>query len=177
MDNIMSHTSGKWNDLIMPVVGLGVSSTVPSPQAFLTNLSAYGFQRADQLYGCFEILHDYKEGSNLRFHIHWAPSSINNGNVVWQLDLSCANVNYVLPATELLTKTEAACGVANTHQLTEFEPILSGTGKKIGCIVPFRLRRGEAGDGDTFTGLAIALSIGVHYECDGIGSNQIFIKN
>jgi hypothetical protein len=173
----MSHTSGKWNDLIVPVVGLGKSSTVPSPTDFLTNLSSYGFQRGDQLYGCFEIPHDYKEGSNLRFHIHWIPSTTDTGSVVWILDFSCANANDVFPATENLKKTVAAAGAANTHQLSELAPIVSGTGKKIDSVVPFRLKRGEVADGDTFTGVAIALSVGVHYECDGIGSNQIFIKN
>jgi hypothetical protein len=173
----MSHYSGRWKDLIVPVVGLGTSSAAPSPQAFLTSLSGYGFQRDDYLFGCFEIQHDYNEGSDLRIHIHWAPSSTNTGDVVWHFDYSYANVDDVMPAAARLTVIQAGAGAADTHQLAEFAPVISGANRKIGCIVPFRLTRGSAGDGDTYTAAAIALNIGVHYECDSLGSNQLYIKD
>jgi len=172
----MSHISGTWKDLIIPVVGLGISSATPSPKAFLTLLSSYGFAQEDYLFGCFELQHDYIEGSNISPHVHWAPSSTNAGNVIWHLDYSFAPVNGVFGATTRISVTQAGSGVENTHQLAAF-PDISGAARKVGCIMPFRLSRGSAADGDTYTAVAIALNIGVHYKCDSMGSTQLYTKN
>lgn len=171
----MSHLFAKWKDLILPVTGMGVGGTIPAMTAVTGNINTYGFQTGDYLYGAFEIQHDYLEGSDLYVHIHWAPTTTNTGNCIFEFEYTLANVNATLPGSTTISETQAGSGVALRHQLAEFTTVISGVGRKIGDIVAFRIYRTAAGN--TFTGLALMFSLGIHYQMDVTGSNQRTSKN
>lgn len=171
----MSYLAGKWKDLIIPGAALGAGGAAPALTVLQGNAQVYGFATSEFVYGQFEIQHDYQEGTDITVHVHWAPSSTNAGNVVWDFEYTVANVNGVFPATQTLSVTQAGAGVASTHQLASMSAVLPGTGRKIGDIIAFRLLRNATGN--TFTGTALLLSIGAHYQCDSLGSNQIASKN
>lgn len=171
----MSHFAGKWNDLILPIAGLGKGATAPTVATITGNIEGLRFGTGDYVFGAFEIQHNYKEGTDLYVHVHWSPDSTNTGNCVFEFEYSGSNVGATLPAAQTLTLTQAGSGVINQHQLANGATIIPGTGIKIGEIIIFRLLRSATGN--TFTGNAFVHSIGVHYECDSLGSNQIATKN
>lgn len=171
----MSYSPGKWNDIILPVTGLGNGVVVPAMTNVIGNVSTYGFATGDFFYGAFEIPHNYKEGSDLDVHIHWAPSSTNTGDCVWAFEYTIANKNGTFGATAILAATQAGSGTALKHQYLEFSPTITGTSIKVGAIIMYRLLRNAVGD--TFTGTALGCSLGIHYQCDSIGSNAETTKN
>lgn len=60
------------------------------------------------------------------------------------------------------------------HHLTNIG-IISGATIKIGDIIAFRFYRQNGGT-DTFTGNVFVHSVGIHYECDTIGSRNTTTK-
>jgi len=122
-----------------------------------------------------EILHSYKEGSDITPHIHWMPEDTGSGNVKFSLGYRWANRTDVLPAETIITVTVAAGGVANQMMRTDF-PVISGAGKTIGGRFIWRVFRDPADAADTYTGHAIALDFGLHFEKDTVGSRQITTK-
>jgi hypothetical protein len=167
--------ANKWKDLILPITSVGPGGSNPAATTLLGNVQVYGFQTGDLIQGSFEIQHDYIEGTDLNVHVHWAPSTSNTGAVVFNFEYTVANVGAVYPATTILNQPFTPSGVQAQHQLSAFTTTIPGTGRKIGDVVCFRFLRNATGN--AFTGLALVTSIGVHYQCDCLGSNQIVSKN
>lgn len=134
-----------------------------------------GVAVSEQLFGGFEILHDYKEGTDFTPHIHWMPTTNDAGNVKWFLEYSIKGVGGVFSAPSTLTAVSSAGGIAWTHRMVSFSAI-SGTGILIHSHFMFRLYRVPADEEDTYTNDAALLSFGVHYQIDTLGSRQIFYK-
>jgi hypothetical protein len=122
-----------------------------------------------------EILHEYKEGSDIIAHIHWMPNDTGAGNVKFYLGYRWFNRTNVMSAETVISVTVAAGGVQYQHIRSDF-PIISGTGMKIGSRFVWRVYRDPADVADTYTGEAIALDFGIHFEKDTVGSRQITTK-
>jgi hypothetical protein len=161
----------------MAATNLRPGSTPPAFAAFLGGIYTFRFDAgsADEVHGAVELQHDYREGSNLVFHVHWSPSTTNTGNIVWGVEYTVQNPNGVFAAPTTVAMTPAAAsGTVARHQLNNIVTI-TGTGLKIGAILAFRLYRQNGGT-DTFTGNAFLHSVGIHYECDTAGSRGITTK-
>jgi hypothetical protein len=164
----------QWNDIIMSAVNLRTGNTPPTFAAFQNGVYGYEFINAqsDELHGAFELQHGYKEGTNLDVHVHWSPTNTNTGNCVWNFEYTIANVAGTFGATTTLVTAGGAdlgSGVINSHIYHDIGTI-SGTVPAtihIGAICAFRVSRPA---GDAFTGDAFLHSIGIHYQCDTIGS-------
>lgn len=170
-------TARNWKDLILPAVNLRPGSTPPAFAIFMGGIYASRFDAgiSDMLYGSFELQHDYFEGSDLYFHVHWSPTTTNAGNIVWGVEYTIASPFTVFPATVTVLGTPTpAPGVVNRHQLQNIA-VIPGTGQVIGSIVAFRVFRQNGGT-DTFTGNAFLHSVGVHYSADTLGSRSITSK-
>lgn len=175
----MSYESGVWDDFNLPIIALSNPSATPSTVTLggSGGILVYAFDGSggtDKLYGIIELLHGYKEGSDLRPHIHWAPQTANSGDVQWTLEYA-AQVGGATPSNTIITAVQAAGGVAWAHQHVEF-PVISGTGLKIGTQISFAISRVSGNPADTYADDAIPFSIGVHYQRDSLGSIGVFTK-
>jgi len=142
-----------------------------------------------------EAPHDYKEGSEIEIHLHWAinQAMIAGDKVKWNLELAFANpingVNtgtiFCDPATPTVfgTKTieieyTSPVGGApagsyiystfGTVSATDMANVKIGAGF-IGVLT--RVAK-SAGGTDPATGCVYGLNLGIHYEVDTIGSRQ-----
>jgi len=170
----------EWNDINLGSSGLGRGASAPDLVAFLAagNLLLPGFDgnvTTEQLYGSFELLHNWKQGTDIEFHVHWTPTTANAGNVKWQLEYSWQNIDGTFPAVTTISVIDAAGGTAWTHNKAAFTRI-SATGKKIGTAFVFRFFRNPADGDDTYPDDAGLIQIGVHYQIDSIGSKEIYNK-
>lgn len=168
-----------WNDINLAIGSLrqGASApgtwTIPGTGIILSTFGGDGPQQ--DAYGSLEILHDYKEGSDIFPHIHWCPTTTGAGDVVWQLEYSWVNGGGTVTASTTITVTVAANGVVAKEQRSNF-PTISGAGQTIGSRFLFHLFRDSAHASDTYSSDAAALDFGVHYERDTTGSRQITTK-
>lgn len=182
----MSHMrdsvgESQWNDIPIATFALGTAAAAPALIDFtpITNMRLYGFSGSnptpDELFGVAEILHGYKEGSDIRPHIHWAPASANGGTVKWQMSYSIASPNAQFPAGQLLSAVDSALGL-NTHHAVEFSSVIPGANLKIGAQICFRLFRDPTDPDDNYPDPALLLSVGFHYDQDTLGSADVFNK-
>lgn len=171
----------QWDDIITPGFALGTGQASPAliSLPFVTGLRCYGFSGTnntpDELFAFFELPHGYKEGSDLHVHVHWTPETADIADVKWQCSYSVAPVNGSFGVEELITGTESTAGL-NSHILTALSPVIDGTNLKIGSIIACRLFRNAQDSADTYTGHAVLLSFGIHYQADTLGSRQIATK-
>ena len=117
----------------------------------------------------FEITmdHDYSEGTDIHFHLAWAGTDGNAGNVDWHLEYIWLDDGDATDGnTSDIQLVVANPGLFRTE--TDFTTI-SGSGKTIGSTVHGNLHR-DTGASDTYGSDAAAFTLGLHYQVDGIGS-------
>ena len=127
--------TARWNDVVLGGTALVGGASAPDLETFQTGIKLYTFDgasTAEEVNGIFEMPHDYKEGTDIRPHIHWAPINANAGNVKWQMEYTIAANTVAFPANATISSTAAASG-ALKHHANEFN-VISGTGRKIGDI-------------------------------------------
>jgi len=165
-----------WDDLRVPMQNTRINPAKSEPafEAWIDGIFAYHFDAANDndasLHFSAQLPHSWAEGTELRPHIHWAPSTAAAGDVVWELDYIICNIGEAFAASaSTLTVTDAAAGVANQHQTSSFGSI-SGKGVRISAMLICRLTRlGDDGD-DDYGADAIALEFDIHYRKDSDGS-------
>ena len=140
-----------------------------------TGVPTYAFAVGEKVAGSFEMQHDYKEGSDITFHIHWqgiaAPSGIDY--VRWQLSYTIAKAGETLDAVTTVSG-EGAIGTQYVFVTTDIATISDAT-IDIGDQFLFVLER-IASVGATYSGDALTATLGIHYECDTHGSRLIGTK-
>lgn len=176
-----SSGEDQWDDIILPGFALGTGNAAPAliSLPIVTGLRCYGFSGTnntpDELFAFFELPHGYQEGTDLHVHVHWTPETAAVADVKWQVAYSVAPVNGTFGAQQTITGTEATAGLAS-HILTAISPVIDGTNLKIGSVIACRLFRDATDPADTYTGYALLLNFGIHYQVDTLGSRQIAIK-
>jgi len=141
-----------------------------------TGIYTYAFGIDEGVHGGFELQHDYKETTDLVFHVHWqgiaAPSGTDN--VQWRLTYVVARDNVVMADAVTIDSPDTAIDTQYKCCRTDFGAI-TGTNFKIGDQFMFSLFR-VAATGDAYAGDALIETAGIHYQCDTIGSRSITVK-
>lgn len=175
----LNGTATVWNDINLPGGNLHPGATAPTWGSFFASggIEGYLFAAAinNMLHATAEILHDYKEGSDIIVHIHWMPSTTNTGVVRWGVEYNWLEHEEAGGAPTTIYVEQAGSGVAWANQKAEFAAI-SGAGKTMGSSFILRVFRDATHANDTFTGTAGFIQLGIHYETDTIGSRGITTK-
>lgn len=174
---VATGSATTWNDINFSGSALKPGSSSPTWATVLGGLQGWTFDAAavEELQGCEEVLHDYKEGSDIIVHIHWRPTTTNTGTVRWGLEYSWTNIGATATSTSTIYVEQASTGVVGRHQIIPF-PTIAGTGQKIGSMFQCRLFRDASNVADTYTGEAFMAQFGIHYERDTLGSRGVATK-
>ena len=174
-----------WNDL-PPIPLLNQRSggaNVPALTTFLGNIQQLTFAINDYLYGNYELLHEYAEGTDLSPHIHMVTNGVDttDRNVRWELEYTICNADAQAPYTSAFPATQTIFAdvtiPANTpnrsHVITMQFPDISGVGLKIGAYIVWRLRRVASLTGTAPTANPFGLTLGFHVLQNTQGSDTI----
>lgn len=151
----------------------------PSLTAFQGNIYQLTFAVNAYVYGNYEILHEYAEGTNLEPHVHFATNGTDTTDrtVKYELEYSIANGHEAFQAATIISAETVI--PANTPDRTHFIafdfPAIVGTGLKIGAYITYRFRR-IASTGTEPTGSPFALTLGFHVLQDTLGSGNVGTK-
>ena len=171
-----------WKDINLGAAQLGKpTSGNPDSVKFTdegggdTGIYTDGFAVGEYISGSFEMQHDYKEGSDIYFHIHWQGKAAPSGTeyVKWQLEYTMAQNNATLDATTPIV-VETAFDTRYKFVRSNFAAI-TGTNFKFEDQFLFKLSR-IAAAGDAYLGDALIATVGLHYEVDTVGSRAIDAK-
>lgn len=164
-----------WDDSRAPASTISIFGLGTDPSFDSTNIGyLFDSSSTETLYIIMQIPHSYKEGSNIRPHIHWEPTDTNTGYVTWQMEYKWTNIDD----TEAVSFTTISIdsngdGTAYKHQVAPL-PEIDGTGKKISSILSIKLSR--LGGSDTYTGDALLKEFDIHYQINSLGSREEYIK-
>ena len=140
-----------------------------------TGIATFGLAVGEGLSGFVEMQHDYKEGSDIVFHVHWEGIAAPTGTdkVQFQLTYTMAKNDATLDAPTVIT-IEADFDTQYEIKNTAFAAI-TGTNFNIEDQFLFTLQR-IAASADEYGGEALIATVGIHYEVDTVGSRQVLVK-
>lgn len=169
-----------WNDINISLVPPQGGATAPAIIAFNgdARLDCYAFSGTnttpDEIHSSMETLHGYKEGTDIRFHLHWYPTNTTVANIKWQFRYTWFNRDNVPGAAQTMTITETTSGVAWQEKTSVF--VVPGAGKTMGSRLVFSIFRDATDPADTYGFNAAVSDMGVHYEIDQVGSREVLVK-
>jgi hypothetical protein len=166
-----------WDDVRIPALSVTPpAANFPAFGAFLGagGLKTYRFDGAgvqtQSVHFTIQIPHTYKLGTNLHPHVHWAPTTTDAGNVIWQLEYSWQDKDGTFgAASTLAAPVSAAGGAAWAHNFTEFSEI-SGAGLDVSSMLVCRLFRDPTHGSDNYAFDAAFLEFDLHFEVNTLGS-------
>jgi hypothetical protein len=172
-----NHFIDKWDDLRITVNSVKVSTTNPPTWTSYKGSEILAFSdqavegNEEIVYFICQMPHNWKEASTIIPHAHWVGEDNTAGNVRWLFTYSWANVGSAFPSETSLTVDDAN-GDTDIHNIASFGNV-SGTSKNISSILLCSLKRNSSHANDTFTSKdAYLLEIDIHYQCDGVGSDN-----
>ena len=168
-----------WNDVNLGAAMLSKpAASQPDEDEFKdstgadTGIFTLAFAPTELVSGSIEIPHSYKEGSDFVFHVHWqgilAPTETDK--LKWQLTYFVSSADAVVPVPTTI--------VIETDFDTQYEakksdfPTISGAGIALEDQFCFSLSR-IAASADEYTGDALVMNVGLHFEEDTVGSRTI----
>lgn len=171
-----------WNDLRTPVTAIKLGSTNPPSWVAFQSSEVLSFSdqaiEGDEELVAFavQLPHNYKEGTNITPHIHWAAADTSAGNVIWKFSYSWANQDVNFPNPTITTCVAANIATANCHIYTALTT-MNGVGKTLSSMVLCSLRRNSSDANDTYNSQnAYLLEVDFHYQLDTLGSRQELVK-
>lgn len=186
---ILNGNSTNFTDLVInPATARNSGSTTPDWADFVPDIPTYLFDPSRQEAIAFQVQlpHNYKEGTKIYPHIHWAPmTTAGTSRATWVLVYQWVNLNGNFEVTSTSVSGFLVVGdgaspsvslASKQHTITEMGSGIIGTGKTISSILMCRLYRDGTNATDNYTGDAALLSIDFHYEIDTFGSREQFIK-
>ena len=181
IEKIASHVpiqylTDYWDDLCFPATAINPPGIASDPTFDTTNIGwAFSASATNLLFLIAQLPHSYKEGSDLKAHIHWEPSNTNTGNVLWRLSYRWRNDGETAAALTNVDILVPAGGTALTLQVNGFAAI-SKPNALISSMLDMTLTRLGADGTDTFTGTAILKEFDIHYLKDSSGSVSEYSK-
>jgi len=165
-----------WDDLRFPVSSVQINKAISKPDQIklLGNVHALGFDNTATEAVSFwcQMPHDWRDGTAVHAHVHWAPSGTATGNVCWELEYYIAGINATFTSLATLSATDYNDGTANLHRYCDLGSINmtkaeGGVSAMIGCRL---IRRADLAK-DNYGEDAALVEIDFHYRKDGFGSD------
>jgi hypothetical protein len=141
----------------------------------------------EELFFSQQLPHGYKEGTDLKPHIHWSPavSGAAGQFVKWGLEYTIANVDGTYGNTAIIKSDASGASTATTSgdsTLTAGKGYvtaigtISGTGVEVSAMLICRVFRNSSHADDTLAQAAFGCEIDFHHQIDTLGSRQEYVK-
>lgn len=166
---LIKQTATGWRDLVMPGISFRGGAIAPDLVTFVGGIYQYAFDAAivEELYSIGHPNHDYKPGTQVDVHIHWAPSNTNTGVVRWGVEYSFARGFSIeaFPATTTQYLEQAGSGTDRMHQIVDSGLITIANFETDGLIA-VRVFRDATHVNDTYNADAFFLGCDFHFQSD-----------
>lgn len=179
-NNLLYQRDG-WQDVRIAATAATAGSNPPTWTQFTDDgagsqgVFGYRFSQTvdEELYFVVQLPHGRVRNSELRPHVHWAPSTAAAGGVAWGLEYTLANVNGTFGNTTIIVATDTTDSTALKHHVVGFDAI-SGSGVKDSAMLVCRVFRDVSDAADTYGAGAFLLEIDFHVLMGQLGSDMEF---
>jgi len=174
-------TGAAWDDIRIAGLSVRTNASAPGLITLTGGLLVYGFDGTstlEQAYFAIQMPHNYKTGTNIHPHVHWAKSTAATGNVAWFLEYTMAASNVVFPAATTISAVgTASSATAWVHTMTDLPDITGTPLSALSSMFIGRIYRDPADGADTYEADAGLLEFDLHYQVDGLGSDAETTKS
>ena len=169
-----------WRDIDFPIIPRVIGAGTPSYQSLQGNITMlqWAVNDAEQITSQ-EMIHSWREGSTVYWHIHIVTggTNIDNRYHQWSLEYTGANYAGTLPANTTVNSGDLlipANTPANTHLIYTIASWTPST-LRIAAHIKARLKR-IAATGTAPTANVFCEMLQMHVETDSSGSRQATVK-
>lgn len=166
-----TRTKVGWRDNIVQLDVQVGNPNAPVLNVFRGNVKAYNFTdgQMTEATASFHIDHDYKPGTALYPHVHWATTSTATGVVRWGIEWTYAKGHGQMafgPTTTVYVE-QSADGTAYKHYVAEVSDAnaIPGTNIETDGIVLCRFFRDGDHVNDTLADDVFVFCVDLHYQC------------
>lgn len=164
-----------WEDLRFPATRLRQGATL-KPDFNETEVTIDFDDSSDETtYIIAQLPHAWKQGSEIRPHIHWIQNQ--NLNIPWSLQyrIQTNGAATTVPWTTITLDQQAYTYTSgDLNQINYSSTNIDMTGCTLSCIIQFKLARDVSED--VYTGDAQVYEFDLHYQIDTLGSQDEFSK-
>lgn len=163
-----------YKDLAVSGAGLNLDGSGASMATFVGSVLMPSFPdgSSNASYFGVELPNSYRDGTDLKPFLRWAPSSAAAGAVAWELEVASGGDGDAITTSTTESATSTAPGVSHQVTRADFDDI-DGDDLVRGSVLSCRLSRLGGAAGDTYAADAFALTVGFKYQSDGIGSPEV----
>jgi len=120
--------------------------------------STFSHLQNQEVFFDLQLPHQYKRGTDIKFHIHWAPTTNAAGSVIWGLEYTVLNRLQPIAPSGIVEVAVAAPG--SVVQLSSDIQVITGVNLVESSLVVCRFFRQTTGN--TYAAKAFALSADFH---------------
>lgn len=166
-----TKTRDGWRDNIVQVSVQVGNPDAPTLNVFRDGIKAYTFFDGEmtEAFANFHIDHDYKPGTALYPHVHWAIQGTQTGVVRWGIEWTYAKGHgqMAFGPTQTVYVEQAADGTAYKHYVAEVSDLnaIPGTDIETDGIIMCRFFRDGAHVNDTLEADVFVFCVDLHYQC------------
>jgi hypothetical protein len=161
-----------WDDITADLsAGKAVGANAPTWATFRDGLSAYRFDAGtmNEIWVTFHVKHDYREGTNVYPHIHWAPNTTSTGVVRWGFEYSVQKGHQqgAFPAsTTVYVNDTISANSQYMHRVAEVADGDAFDALEADSLILMRIFRDAADAADTFPDAVFGLTADIHFQGD-----------
>lgn len=178
--NALEGLGPRWDDLRFPVTAVNPPGQVSDPTVDVTSgLLVFAHNATNLIFIIAQMPHSWRQGSEIKPHVHWHKSTSAAGTVAWRLRYRIQDIGQVstdwIDHGYAFTPAVSDGDTALQHAITAWDAIdLSGS--TLSCIINFELTRVPANADDTYGAGARLAEFDLHYMIDSRGSRQEYVK-
>lgn len=168
-----------WDDLRIPLLSAKLAGSqdpdlvkITDDGAGSTGVYAYAFDKniEEEVYFSTQVPHNWKEGTDIKLHLHWSPSDTTVTNIVWGCEVAWGEANDAFPSSTLYYSTNETAGIDRYHALSAIAT-LDGSGRGVSGVILGRLFRHATNSADTYPADVFATSLDFHYIKNKLGES------
>lgn len=172
-----------FDDLYFPMSSGKIGgANQPAWAAFQGNTYEYAFGVNDYIHlPGGEVTHKYREGSSLEFHVHIVTNGLDATarDVNYEIEYTIGDMDEVMSAAATITSgdyTIPANTTDRTHLYINVDTVAFAN-MQIGAALKMRFRRiALTGGGSAPSNDPFVVMVGIHMECDTVGSRTAAAK-
>lgn len=175
IDTKISGSSLVWDDLFFPLISAKQGQTDKPPYDY--NEIAVLFPQNDTsniMYMIAQFPHIWAVGTSVKPHVHWKQTQ--SGSVVFKIEYKLFDIGAPVPNTFntfVMAQHKIPYTSGSMHQINAGSAVISCSSiTNVSPLMLLKLYR----DDDTYTGNAVTYHFDIHYQKDGFGSLNEFIK-
>ncbi len=135
----------------------------------------------EELYFAVQMPHSWKQGTDIKTHVHWSPVATGSGAISWGLEYTMQEIGATFPATTIIsgnTPVPNESLVADRHYLTGLGTIDMSAVDSVSAMIICRVFRDATGalQTDDYASDVALLEVDFHFEIDTMGSRSEYTK-